>query len=116
MPLAADQRMGKVFLAALLILIHLSGSTGCTREQPPAQTTTEGEPASSGTSGSGTESSNPKERAEPVGFDMRNVRMRAAPDVTLNVEHLQGRLIARNQDLPVFDDLQSFYIAVEHAQ
>lgn len=55
-------------------------------------------------------------RVEPVGFDMRHVRMRAAPDVVLQVEQLHGHLIARNRDVPVFDDLTSFYIAVESAE
>jgi hypothetical protein len=61
------------------------------------------------------------ERAEadgprPVGFAMRHVRMRAAPDVVLDVEALRGSLIARKPQPPVFDDLTSFYIAVESAQ
>jgi hypothetical protein len=56
------------------------------------------------------------ESAAPVGFDMRNVRLRAAPDVILNVDYLHGRLVARGRPLPVFDDLQSFDIAVEGAQ
>jgi hypothetical protein len=52
---------------------------------------------------------------QPVGFFMRHVRMRAAPDVVLDIHHLRGRLIPKGRKLPVFDDLTSFYISVDHA-
>jgi hypothetical protein len=41
--------------------------------------------------------------------------MRAAPDVVLDIDHLRGRLIPKGRTLPVFDDLTSFYISVDHA-
>jgi hypothetical protein len=53
---------------------------------------------------------------EPVGFEMRNVRLRAAADIILQVTHLRGRLISRRADPPVFDDQQSFYIDVDGAE
>jgi hypothetical protein len=53
---------------------------------------------------------------QPVGFFMRHVRMHAAPDVVLDIDHLRGRLIPQGRKLPVFDDLTSFYISVDHAQ
>ncbi len=56
------------------------------------------------------------ERSEPVGFEMRNVRLRAAPDIVLHVSSLQGQLISKHRAPPVFDDQRSFYIAVESAE
>jgi len=58
----------------------------------------------------------PKEAAEPVAFTMRNVRLHAAPDVILDVANLDGHLVTTRGDLPVFDDQQSFYVDVDHAE
>jgi hypothetical protein len=54
-------------------------------------------------------------RPEPVGIDMRNVRLHPAPGVVLDVARLRGRLVATKGSLPVFDDQQSFHIDVEGA-
>ena len=53
---------------------------------------------------------------EPVGFTMRNVRLHAAGDVVLDVAMLDGHLVTTHGDLPVFDDQQSFYVNVDHAE
>ena len=58
----------------------------------------------------------PEEQQAPVGFDLRNVRMHAAPDVILAVDYLQGTLVPTTRPLPIFDDLKSFYITVESAK
>ncbi len=55
-------------------------------------------------------------RADPVGFEMRNVRLRAAPDIVLHVSSLHGQLISKQGAPPVFDDQRSFYIAVDSAE
>ena len=47
---------------------------------------------------------------------MRNVRLHAAPDVVLDVASLDGHLVTTRGDLPVFDDQQSFYVDVDHAE
>lgn len=46
---------------------------------------------------------------------MRNVRLHAAPDVVLDVARLDGHLVTTRGDLPIFDDQQSFYVEVDHA-
>ena len=53
---------------------------------------------------------------ERVGFTMRNVRLHAAPDVVLDVGRLDGYLVTTRGDLPVFDDQQSFYVDIDHAE
>jgi hypothetical protein len=55
------------------------------------------------------------ERSEPVGIEMRNVRLHPAPGVVLDVARLKGRLVANKGSLPVFDDQQSFHIDVDGA-
>jgi hypothetical protein len=47
---------------------------------------------------------------------MRNVQLRAAPDVVLHVTSLRGQLISKHRAPPVFDDQRSFYIEVEGAE
>lgn len=55
-------------------------------------------------------------RDEPVGIEMRNVRLRAGPHVVLEVAGLRGRLISRRAGPPVFDDQRSFYIDIAGAE
>ena len=55
------------------------------------------------------------EQVEPVGIEMRNVRLHPAPGVVLDVARLRGRLVATKGSLPVFDDQQSFHLDVEGA-
>ena len=55
------------------------------------------------------------ERVEPVGIEMRNVRLHPAPGVVLDVTTLRGRLVATKGSLPVFDDQESFHIDVDGA-
>jgi hypothetical protein len=55
-------------------------------------------------------------QSEAVGFEMRNVRLRAAPNITLHVSSLEGQLISKRQGPPVFDDQRSFYINVDSAE
>jgi hypothetical protein len=96
--------MPKLFAAAALLLLAAS----CGRPQAPADSRSNVELPSA-------EAEDP-EQVEPVGFEMRHVRMRAASDVVLDVDRLSGQLMARDRQFPVFDDLSSFYIAVESAQ
>ena len=96
--------MRKAFAAAALLLLAAS----CGRPQGPADNGSDVE-------GPSVDAEDPVQ-AEPVGFEMRHVRMRAASDVVLDVDRLSGQLMARDRPLPVFDDLKSFYIAVETAQ
>ena len=96
--------MRKAFAAAALLLVAAS----CGAPHVPADNRSDLEPPS-------VEAEDPVQ-VEPVGFEMRHVRMRAASDVVLNVDRLSGQLVARDRSLPVFDDLNSFYIAVETAQ
>jgi hypothetical protein len=94
--------MKRVFLAAILV-----GAASCARETP-SSTPSSDSPGPAATSGS--------DAVEPVGFEMRNVRFHAAPDVILQVTHLRGRLISRRPGPPVFDDQKSFYIDVDGAE
>jgi hypothetical protein len=55
-------------------------------------------------------------RSGPVGFEMRNVQFRAAPNVILQVKSLRGRLVSRISGPPVFDDQRSFHIDVDGAE
>jgi hypothetical protein len=57
-----------------------------------------------------------KSAAEPVGFEMRGVHLRAAPNIVLQVSHLSGRLVSRSARPPLFDDQRSFYIDVDSAE
>src|SRR5262245_1526838 len=95
--------MRKVLTAALLVF-----GVSCGGSSPPAESPAAAEKPSIEVEGPA--------QVEPVGFDMRHVHMRAAPDVALDVDRLSGQLMARERSLPVFDDLNSFYIAVENAQ
>lgn len=47
---------------------------------------------------------------------MRNVRLRAAPNVTLHVSSLNGQLVSKRPGPPVFDDQNSFSINVDSAE
>lgn len=54
--------------------------------------------------------------SRPVGFEMRNVRLRAAPNIILHVASLRGRLVSDISGPPVFDDQRSFHIDVDGAE
>jgi hypothetical protein len=95
--------------ATALVIVFLSVAS-CSRgspqePNPPAQPT---EPARA--------SAAEPERVGPVGFEMRNVRLRAAPDIVLHVSSLHGQLISKHRAPPVFDDQRSFYIEVDSAE
>jgi hypothetical protein len=47
---------------------------------------------------------------------MRNVRLRAAPNIILHVASLRGRLVSDISGPPVFDDQRSFHIDVDGAE
>src|SRR5262245_18249625 len=97
--------MQKAFAAAALLLVVAS----CGRTPAPADSRTDVELPS-------TDEGEASAQVGPVGFDMRHVRLRAASDVVLDVDRLTGQLITRRRQMPVFDDLSSFYIAVDSAQ
>ena len=105
--LALAQRMRRALAVALLIL----AVTSCSRD-PESPHTSEQVELDAGGVGEEAESA----RAEPVGFDMRRVHLRTAPDVVLHVEQLHGQLVPRSASVPAFEDLKSFYIAVESAE
>jgi hypothetical protein len=54
----------------------------------------------------------PGNGAVPVGIEMRNVRLHVAPDAVLEVKLLRGALNSVSAQPPVFDDQQSFTLAV----
>jgi hypothetical protein len=94
----------------LMLVVCLLASFGCSGTKEVAQTESG---AAAGQPGPPVE---PAHSERHVGFTMRHVRLRAAPDVILDVEALNGNLVARRTELPVFDDLKSFYIAVDSAR
>jgi hypothetical protein len=86
---------------ALAVVLTISG---CSR----GQTT---EPATPVEQSAQPERAAERDRARPVGVEMRNVRLHPAPHVTLHVANLSGRLIG-TRGTPVFDDPRSFYFEV----
>ena len=50
--------------------------------------------------------------AQPVGIEMRNVRLHVAPDAVLDVKWLKGSLKSVSSHPPVFDDQQSFAMEI----
>jgi hypothetical protein len=58
----------------------------------------------------------PEAQGEPVGFEMRDVRLHSSADIVILVKQLRGHLVSRTHQMPFFDDQRSFYIAVDDAE
>ncbi len=59
----------------------------------------------------------PHRSAEPVEIQIRNVNLRLAPDIVLEVRRLRGRLQRTRPEVPVtFDDSASFTVDIDTAQ
>jgi hypothetical protein len=57
-----------------------------------------------------------KEKAPAVGAEIRNVVLHLGNGVVLDVRELDGKLLSRRAGSPpVFDDIQSYEIAIDHA-
>ena len=54
--------------------------------------------------------------APPVGVRMRHLVLHMSPGVTLQVDDLRGRLDSRTGAAPVFDDVNSYLVAVDYAK
>jgi hypothetical protein len=54
--------------------------------------------------------------AAPVGVRMRHLVLHMSPGVTLQVDDLRGRLDSRTAAAPVFDDVNSYLVAVDYAK
>lgn len=52
----------------------------------------------------------------PVGIEMRNVILHAAPDAVVAVNWLSGRLRSSSGHIPVFDDQHSFIIEIDDGE
>jgi len=60
--------------------------------------------------------SQPAKPAEPVGIEMRNVRLHVADDAILEVKWLSGRLRSVSSNPPVFDDQHSFIMEIDDGE
>lgn len=58
----------------------------------------------------------PRQNAQVVGIEMRNVRLHVADDAILEVRLLRGRLRSNSANPPVFDDQRSFVMEVEDGE
>ncbi len=54
--------------------------------------------------------------AQPVGIEMRNVRLHVASDAILEIRWLKGRLRSLSAHPPVFDDQKSFAMEVDDGE
>lgn len=59
----------------------------------------------------------PQNRPQPVEVEMRNVDLRVAPDVVLQIRRMRGQMIALEENVPVtFDDKRSFVTRIESGE
>ena len=97
---------------ALLCLLVPAAIYGCGR---PAGID-RGQPTAEPPAVSDAATASPPEAAGPVQIEMKNVRLRVAEGVVLNVRTLRGEMISTTRGAPpVFDDTRSYTLRLHHA-